>query len=287
MKVSVGPVRVDFKIPIAPGIEVDRFVNCYLILGDDVLIVDSGVTGAERLLLDRIKAHGYMPSDVKAIVHTHAHPDHMGSSKRLKELTDCSVLIHEAEAEWLERPERQYEQRPVPGFFTLVGGGVKPDRTLTDGDVVEMGKVGSLQVIHTPGHSPGSIALFHEKSGSLFLGDAVPVPGQIPVYDDAILTYRSILRLMEVRGVDWVFSAWEAPKRRGDASKVLNAGLKVIENIHDLVRTNLLEQNMSSGELCRRCIYTLGLPPEMANLLIARTFEAHRRALDDGHIQLS
>jgi len=63
--------------------------------------------------------------------------------------------------------------------------------------------------------------------------------------------------------------------------------LKVIENIHDLVRTNLLEQNMSSGELCRRCIYTLGLPPEMANLLIARTFEAHRRALDDGHIQLS
>jgi len=287
MKVSVGPVRVDFKIPIAPGVVTDRYVNCYLILGDGVQIIDSGVQGSERLLLERIKSHGYEPSDVKAIIHTHAHPDHMGSTKRLKELTGCSVLVHEAEAEWLERPERQFEQRPVPGFFDLIGGGVRPDRTLTDGDVIDMGKIGSIDVIHVPGHSPGSIALFHELSGSLFIGDAVPVPGHVPVYDDCVLAHRSILRLMEVEGVDLVCSAWEAPKRGGDASEILLAGLKVIENIHELVRTNLLTEEMTSEELCRRCVAKLGLPPEMANPLIARTFDAHRRAIDEGHIKLA
>ena len=43
MKVSIGPVHVDFKIPIAPGMVADRYVNCYLILGDGVHIIDSGV----------------------------------------------------------------------------------------------------------------------------------------------------------------------------------------------------------------------------------------------------
>jgi glyoxylase-like metal-dependent hydrolase (beta-lactamase superfamily II) len=287
MKVSVGPVQVDFKIEIAPGMVTDRFVNCYLILGDGVHIIDSGVKGSERLLLQKIKDHGYEANDVKAIIHTHAHPDHMGSTKRLKELTGCSVLVHDAEAEWLERPERQFEQRPVPGFFDLIGGGVRPDRSLTDGDVIDMGKLRSMEVIHVPGHSPGSIALFHELTGSLFLGDAVPVPGHVPVYDDAVLAYRSILRLMEVKGVDLVCLAWEAPRRRGNASEILQAGLKVMESIHELVRTNLLTKGMTSEELCRRCVAKLGLPPEMANPLIARTFDAHRRALDEGHIRLA
>ena len=287
MKVSVGPVRVDFKIPIAPGVVADRYVNTYLILGDGVHIIDSGVQGSERLLLEKIKGRGFGPDDVKAVIHTHAHPDHMGSTKRLKELTGCSTLVHKAEAEWLEFPERQFEQRPVPGFFDLIGGGVRPDRTLTDGDVIDMGKIGSIDVIHVPGHSPGSIALFHELSGSLFIGDTVPVPGHVPVYDDSVLAYRSILRLMEVEGVDLVCSAWEAPKRGDDASEILRAGLRVIENIHELVRTNLLTEEMTSEELCRRCVAKLGLPPEMANPLIARTFDAHRRAIDEGHIKLA
>jgi hydroxyacylglutathione hydrolase len=265
----------------------DRYVNCYLILGDGVHIIDSGVQGSEQLLLERIKRHGYEPSEVEAIIHTHAHPDHMGSTKRLKELTGCSALVHEAEAEWLEFPERQFEQRPVPGFFDFIGGGVRPDRRLRDGDVIDMGKTRSLDVVHVPGHSPGSITLFHELSGSLFLGDAVPVPGHVPVYDDAVLAHRSILRLMEVRGVDLICSAWETPKQRGDASGILLAGLKEIENIHELVRTSLLTKEMTSEELCRRCVAKLGLPPEMANPLIARTFEAHRRALGEGHIRLA
>jgi hydroxyacylglutathione hydrolase len=287
MKVSIGPVQVDFKIPIAPGVVADRYVNCYLILGDGVHIIDSGVQGSERLLLERIKSHGYEPGDVKAVIHTHAHPDHMGSTKRLKELTGCSVLVHEAEAEWLELPERQFEQRPVPGFFDLIGGGARPDKRLNDGDVIDMGMARSLEVIHVPGHSPGSIALFHKMTGSLFLGDAVPVPGHVPVYDDAVLAYRSILRLMEVEGVYLICSAWQVPKRRGDANEILLAGLKVMESIHELVRTNLLTKVMTSEELCHRCVVKLGLPPEMANPLIARTFDAHRRALDEGHIRLA
>jgi hydroxyacylglutathione hydrolase len=287
MIARMEPVRVEFRIPVAPGRSLDRFVYCYLILGDGVLLIDTGVKGTEEVLFDHIKAQGRAPGEMKAIVLTHAHPDHIGSTRAIKELTGCPVLVHEAEARWLESPERQYEERPVPGFFELVGGGVKPDRVLRDGDVVEMGDMGSLQVIHTPGHSPGSITLFHELSGCMFCGDSVPVPGQIPVYDDALLAYRSIIRLMEVRGVRRICSAWEMPTSGGDVGEKLRDGLKVIERVHELVRTNLLPGDMSSEELCRRCIFKLGLPPEMANPLIARTFEAHRRALEAGHIKLS
>jgi len=77
------------------------------------------------------------------------------------------------------------------------------------------------------------------------------------------------------------------PTSGGDVGEKLRDGLKVIERVHELVRTNLLPGDMSSEELCRRCIFKLGLPPEMANPLIARTFEAHRRALEAGHIKLS
>ena len=286
MRTSVEPVRVDFKIPIAPGILVDRSVTCYLIMGEGVWIIDSGVKGAEDQLLNRIKAHGFEPCDVRAVIHTHAHPDHIGSSRRLKEITKCSTMVHEAETGWLERPEIEYEQRPVPGFFELIGGGVRPERELVEGEVVELGESRSLRVIHTPGHSPGSIALFHE-SGNLFVGDAVPIPGQVPVYDDAVQAHRSILKLLEERGVDRVCSAWEAPTKRGDAAEELRAGLKVIEYIHELVGSNLLKRDMTPDELCRRCVLKLGLPPEMANPLISRTFEAHRRAMNDGHTILS
>ncbi len=286
MKARIEPVRVDFKIPIAPGVAVDRSVFCYLIMGDGVWIVDAGVRGADGLLLERIRSHGFAPKDVKAIIHTHAHPDHMGSTKRMKELTGCELLIHSAEAEWLEHPRIQHDQRPVPGFFELIEGGVRPDRVLFDQDVVELGRSGSLRVTHVPGHSPGSIALLQEL-GFLFVGDAVPVPGQIPVYDDAVLAFRSIHKLKKLRGISTICSAWEAPSLRAEASEALRSGLRVVEEIHELVKAILMEKESPPEELCLRCVSELGLPPEMANPLIARTFEAHRRALKEGYERLA
>ena len=66
------------------------------------------------------------------------------------------------------------------------------DDLLQDGDFLEIEEIIQCKVIHTPGHSAGSIALFSEDDGVLFSGDALPVPGDLPVYDDIATCVASI-----------------------------------------------------------------------------------------------
>ena len=67
---------------------------------------------------------------------------------------------------------QEWRYGPVPGFHALVGGSVKIDRLLADRDSIGLGDI-SLQVIHTPGHSPGSVTLYWPAQKALFTGDLV------------------------------------------------------------------------------------------------------------------
>jgi glyoxylase-like metal-dependent hydrolase (beta-lactamase superfamily II) len=87
---------------------------------------------------------------------THAHPDHIGSAKAIKEVTQCTVAARENAKPWIEEVNLQYQERQVPGFHSLVGGSVQTDRLLQNGETIDLGNV-SLEVFHTPGHSKGSI----------------------------------------------------------------------------------------------------------------------------------
>ena len=91
---------------------------------------------------------------------THAHPDHIGAVRAIREATGCSIAAHPAERAWIEDVELQNRERPVPGFAMLVGGSVHLDHELVDGDCIGPGETqaGEMQVFHTPGHSPGSRA---------------------------------------------------------------------------------------------------------------------------------
>ena len=105
-------------------------------------------------------------------------------------------MAHPAERAWIEDIDLQNRERPVPGFSTLVEGSVQLDHELTDGDVIDSDGTEEyeLQVFQTPGHSTGSISLLVQGEGALFCGDAVPVEGDLPVYDDALASMRSLKR---------------------------------------------------------------------------------------------
>ena len=170
---------------------------------------------------------------------THAHVDHVGSHP---EFADCEILVHPAEADELARPGRQglrfpkrspeeiaelyrsgfepsdfmLEAVPFAGYdlTTYRRAPVKPTRLVSEGDIVETGDR-EFEVLHLPGHSPGSIALWERSSGSLFSGDAIydgVIVDNLPESDAEV--YRATMKRLAELPVAQVFGGHNAPMTR-------------------------------------------------------------------------
>lgn len=158
--------------------------NAFLIDGDDGLtLVDVGWASAPGVLLGVVADMGRKPSDIRRVVLTHAHPDHVQGAAGLRRQTGASILIHHADAGWL--PEGRVPPEGRSGAFgrlidrlpKLHWKPFEADATVNDGDMMEGS--GGLRVIHTPGHSPGHIVLLHEPTRTVLAGDAVFHRGQL------------------------------------------------------------------------------------------------------------
>ena len=279
---SIHALRHTFKIPAAPGITLNRFVYSYLIFGETIILIDTGVAGCEKQIFDYIRSTGRDPSEIALIVLTHAHPDHIGAARAIQGATGCSIAAHPAERAWIEDVELQNRERPVPGFTTLVGGPVQLDFELVDGDSIETDetRAGELQVLHTPGHSPGSISLFMHSEGALISGDAIPVVGDLPIYDDAPASVLSVKRLRGLTGTGVLLSAWDEPRKGDEAYRQMDRALEYLRKIHETVLTSAGAGSPDIMELTRTTAAALGLPPQAANPLLARTIAANLRASD-------
>ncbi|MFE9423450.1 MBL fold metallo-hydrolase [Kitasatospora sp. NPDC006697] len=173
--------------PLAPGIHwlpTSKTDNAYLVDGDDGLtLVDVGTAKAVGPLIEAIAEAGRDLSELKRIVLTHAHPDHVQGAPEIRELTGAQVLIHPAEAGWLAGGRVPEEGRSGAGARRYDGTaagrwtGFAPDATVEDGELIAGS--GGLRVIHTPGHSPGHLVLLHEPTRTVLVGDAVFRTGRL------------------------------------------------------------------------------------------------------------
>ena len=276
----IHALRLPFKIPVAPGITLDRFVNAFLIYGKAITLIDTGVAGCERDIFNYIRSTGRDPSEISLIVQTHAHPDHIGATQAIQKATGCAVAIHAAEGPWIEDVALQNRERPVPGFDALVGGPATVNRVLEDGDVLDLDgdHILDLIVFHTPGHSPGSVSLLLRYGGALFSGDAVPVPSDLPVYDDVEQSVQSIRRLNNLDGVAVLLSSWDEPRAGICACQRMNEALAYLQKVHDAVIASAGTGTPDPMDLCQRTAKVLGLPPQAVTPLLARTFMANMRA---------
>jgi glyoxylase-like metal-dependent hydrolase (beta-lactamase superfamily II) len=138
-------------------------VNCYIV-GDEetreAMVIDPGDNARE--ILDALR-RGRL--NVKAIVNTHAHFDHVGAVSQVREATGAPFMIHADEAPILAAASGSaalwgmYVPQPKPA-----------DRLLREGDEVRVGSI-AFRVLHTPGHTPGGICLLHDKT--VFVGDTL------------------------------------------------------------------------------------------------------------------
>jgi len=155
--------------------------NCYLLEGEKCVLIDGGALQQSRAFLKKMAALGIPPSRIALIVLTHAHWDHIGSAHVLAELTGAMLAIHSS-----ERAIVEHGLKSMPPGVTLWGKilgailrvfirfiAIPPahvDLEIGD-DGLSLDPYGVPgRVVHTPGHSPGSVSIVLE-SGEAFIGD--------------------------------------------------------------------------------------------------------------------
>jgi len=269
----VHAIKIPFKIQIAPGRTMDRFVYVYAIVGDKVMLLDTGVSGSAEKIFEYLKTIGKNPKDIKMVLLSHSHPDHIGSLATIKKETGCVVAAHSGEKDWIEDVALQCRMRPVPGFNSFVEGSVKVDRLIQDMERIEVEKGITLTAIYTPGHSDGSLSFYFEQEKILFCGDAVLLPGQMPVYENIKDSIASVKKLNKINDPFFILSSWDDPRGKDVAAGLLGASIDYLTNIDQAVQS--CTQTMGIADpmrLCETVLQKLGLPDTMANPLTARSF---------------
>jgi glyoxylase-like metal-dependent hydrolase (beta-lactamase superfamily II) len=142
-------------------------VCCYILSCEKTgvaAVVDPG--GDEDLILDAVDRQKL---SVKYVIATHGHPDHVCGNRKIKEATGAEIVMHEDDDDFFSQPN-------IKNYFSMLGLEESPptDIRVADGDIVTLGEE-SLQIIHTPGHTPGGVCLY--CAPDIITGDSLFVGG--------------------------------------------------------------------------------------------------------------
>lgn len=269
--VRIHRIRIGFSV--TP--EVKRFVCVYVLEAQKVYLVDSGTAGSERQIEGFLRRLGRKAEDVGGIFLTHAHPDHIGTAALLRERFGCPVYASAGEKPWIEDIDRQFQERPIPSFYSLAGRSCPVDGCLADGDAVHPEPRLEFAAIATPGHSQGHTA--YRAGQALFIGDAVPVKDGIPIFTDEQATRETLARLgrlVREEGIAACYPAWNGICDACAMQAKLEEAEALVDRLKDAVL--LLDEGTDLPRLVDRVCARLGMPALHANPLFARTIACLR-----------
>jgi glyoxylase-like metal-dependent hydrolase (beta-lactamase superfamily II) len=199
--------------------------QCHLIVEDRLTLVDAGLPGSRARIEPYVAKLGRSLDELERIVLTHGHPDHVGGVNELAG-TRTEVLLHPDDFENLAVSLEGLLRRPSRGrFFGFVARTPARLQPLNDGEVLPV--LGGLEVVHTPGHTPGSVCLYSARLRALWVGDSLErkrdrVTFASRWYSDDVALARESVRRMAERDVDTLLFAHDPPWT-DDASGVLRA----------------------------------------------------------------
>jgi len=145
-------------LPVGP-----IMANCFIVGCQETMqaaVIDPG-DEADKILQSVADAN----LEVKTIINTHGHFDHVSANKGINAATNAPILIHA-----LDTPMLEQISASAANWGLSAENSPAPDRTLNDGDTIVFGTI-TLNVLHTPGHTPGGVSLF--TAGHVFVGDTL------------------------------------------------------------------------------------------------------------------
>lgn len=272
-------LRIDFNVQITPEIKLPRFVNSIIILGDYITVIDSGVKESYSEIYNYIEKQGRKISEIRNLILSHSHPDHIGSALKIKTDTGCKVTGHSREKEWIENIDLQYSCRPVPGFFNLVDKPVEVDTVISGGESINLDNDIDITIINTPGHSQGAFSILFNRQSILFTADSIPVVNDIPTYDDYRRSIESLHLIDSLREkISILLSSWSEPVYdRVKIKEIITEGEKYLNRIDSVVNKYYYNKSPVNMEACRQVITELGLPPAFINPLVDKAFRTHQQ----------
>ncbi len=269
-------LRIDFEIPLSPEKKLKRFVNSIIIFGDKITLIDTGVKGSEEIIFRYIEQNRRSVSDIKTVILSHSHPDHIGAAYKIKEETNCNVVAHNGEASWIENIELQNRERPIPGFFSLVDHSIVIDNTIDDGQTLKIAQHVTIDILHAPGHSKGSVNIFFKEDKILFTADSIPLKDDIPNYDN----YRDLLKsLRSIKANDTystLLTSWTPPLYNNtEINTIISEGEAYMLKIDAAVKESYVGIETEPLAFCKAAIGKLGLPSFLAMPVVDRAFKSH------------
>jgi glyoxylase-like metal-dependent hydrolase (beta-lactamase superfamily II) len=205
----------------------EDFVSCYLVEeAGEVTLIDAGVPAYYGNLIDELAAMGRTIEDLRAVVLTHGHSDHIGCAEQVRDEHGVPVSVHELDAALargeVPNPAAGTGERKLGSLARFLAWGARRGalrtKTLTEvstfGSGATLDVPGALQVIHTPGHTPGNTTLQAAALDALFVGDTLSTLSvttgregpQVPPF-----TADPDVALASLAGIEAVEAAWLLP----------------------------------------------------------------------------
>lgn len=298
MELSPGLHRVEAPIG-------DRYVALYLIVGDDaVLLVDTGFDESISGTLDPyLKSVGIAPERIRYVINTHADFDHTGGNAAIKALApNCVLMCGEDDRRMINDIElmigERYGEFGVHGvaesedtntFIRSVAKTVPVDIGLRGGERIDLGgRV--VEVLHTPGHSWGHVAVHDLESHSLMIGDAVLFNGLFtadgheafpPTYR-YVDTYRGTIRRLAAMSVSTLLTAHYPVYKDSAAADFFAESLAYTDRVESVLVDALRAAKKPMGllEVVEATRDRLGVWPEPAAELLTYPLLGHIEALE-------
>ncbi|MEK8128294.1 MBL fold metallo-hydrolase [Paenibacillus filicis] len=203
VKTKLTPLDLSLSVPGMPGGGVWTITPTLISSGDTHYLVDTGMPGMMEDLTAQLSSAGVSLEMLSGVMITHQDIDHIGNLPQILEINPrVEVFAHPDDAPYIVG--KLPLLKPLPKILEAFGAnfsrnGIRIDHLVADGEELQVG--GGFIVIHTPGHTPGHISLYHPDSKTLIAGDAMVVRGgqlhgpneaQTPDLPEA---YRSLAKL--------------------------------------------------------------------------------------------
>lgn len=185
-------------------------VRAHVILEPELTLIDCGLAGSTRAIGRALASLGRSMDEVARVICTHGHPDHAGSARELGR-AGVPILMHAADALRIRSCWADVLRRPSRArLFAAMTPNPAEIQPLEDGQILPV--LGGLEVIHTPGHTPGSVCLYGARDRVLFVGDMLQAPSGRVTFangvcsEDIATARRQVRRLASLDVKTIVFS---------------------------------------------------------------------------------